>query len=154
MEGLIDPLQLTIIGKLLLAAALGAFLGAERWRTGKAAGMRTYALVALGAALYTVISEFAFKTALPGASPDGLIDASSRVISQIVVGIGFLGAGLIIHHGTRVQGLTTAAGLWLIAGVGVTVGLGLYGLAIFATLLAFVIFWVVGHIERNLEAKR
>ncbi len=147
MEGIfsiIGPRELEILGRLVLAGFLAALLGMERTKIGKPAGVRTYALVALGAALYTVMPELVLP--LAGQS-DGL--NQSQIISQIVTGIGFLGAGLIIHHGHRVEGLTTAAGLWVVAAIGVAIGLGLYAIGIFVTLVAFIIFWVVGHLEHE-----
>lgn len=134
--------ELVVIGKLIVAVVLGALLGTERWHTGKPAGVRTYALVALGAALYTIISQMAFL--------DSQGDPT-RIVSQIVVGIGFLGAGLIIHHGHKVEGLTTAAGLWVVAAIGASVGLGFYLMAAVTTLLAFLILRLIGRIEYDLK---
>lgn len=134
-----EILELALIGKLILAAALGGFVGAERSHTGKPAGVRTYALVSMGAALFTIISQIGFSNT---ASLD-----PSRVVSQIVMGIGFIGAGLIMHHGSRVEGLTTAAGLWVVSAVGVSVGLGLYTLAVAGAILALFLLWAVGHLE-------
>jgi putative Mg2+ transporter-C (MgtC) family protein len=125
------PLEL--IFQLFFAWILGFFLGLERWHLGKAAGARTFSLVASGACLFTVISKFGFS---------GAFDPS-RVASQIVVGIGFMGMGVIIHHGTEIKGLTTAAGLWVAAGIGTAVGAGLYYLALTASIITFIVFSVV-----------
>lgn len=127
--------------RLLLAAILGGMLGYERESQGKAAGLRTHMLVSLGAALFVL-----------GADPTGTMnDAMSRVIQGIVAGIGFLGAGTILKGDSlaNVRGLTTAAGLWLTAAVGVAVGLGQDVVAIVATLLALVILHVVTLVERD-----
>lgn len=124
-----NPLTLSIFFQLFLAFLLGAFLGFEReWRR-KAAGLRTYSLVALGACLFTVISLYGFHGA-GGTSLD-----PSRIASQVVVGIGFIGAGVIFSKGDAVRGLTTAAGLWLSAAIGVAVGVRMFAVALFATLL-------------------
>src|SRR3989344_4414604 len=97
----IDPVAVQIAGKLALAAFLGALIGFERWFRAKPAGIRTHALVALGSALFTVLSVTGFG---------GFADPS-RIASQVVVGVGFIGAGIIFLRGTSVQGLTTAAGV-------------------------------------------
>jgi len=138
--------ELTLIGKLILSAALGALVGAERSHTGKPAGIRTYALVAMGATLFTIISELGFKDAT-GFDP-------SRIVSQIVIGIGFIGAGLIMHHGSKVEGLTTAAGLWVVSAVGAAVGLGLYLVAIFTAIFMLFILWGIGYWEFKRDHKK
>ena len=100
--------------QMLLSAVLGALIGFQRERSGKSAGPRTYALVSLGSALFTLLSLHAF----PG-------DDTGRIAAGVVTGIGFLGAGLIIHkNGGVVEGLTTAAGLWAVSAIGVAVGAG------------------------------
>lgn len=117
--------------RLLLAAFLGGILGYERERQGKAAGVRTHMLVCLGAALFVLAPE-------QGGAMD---DAMSRVIQGVVAGVGFLCAGTIIKSDglAEVTGLTTAAGLWLTAAIGVAIGLGHEATAILATLLALFI---------------
>lgn len=127
--------------RLLLAALLGGLLGFERESHGKAAGVRTHMLVCSGAALFVLGSELV----------GGGDDAMSRVVQGIVAGIGFLGAGTIIK-GDRmhdVKGLTTAAGVWMTAAVGVCVGLGLEATAVLATLIMLFILNILPHfIER------
>src|SRR3989304_1086875 len=105
--------NLEIFWQLTLAVLLGAAIGLERQLARKTAGMRTFALVSVGAALFSIISKYAFREfwGLPGFDP-------SRIASQVVVGIGFLGAGLIILRQDKIQGLTTAAGLWVSAAIG------------------------------------
>lgn len=139
-----------MLGRLFLALLLGAAIGYEREYVGKSAGIRTYALVSVGACLFTLVSIFSISHVV---IPDGL-DSSfrynydpTRIVSQIVVGIGFLGAGLIIFRGFRVEGLTTAAGLWVAAAIGTSVGFGLYLLAVVASLLEVLIFFVLKRIE-------
>ena len=134
-----DPAQLTrIVIRLLLAAALGAVLGYERERRGKAAGMRTHMLVAIGAALFVLVPQQA-----------GMAVADmSRVIQGIVTGVGFLGAGAIIKHAPEhsVQGLTTAAGVWMTAAIGIACGLGREATAVLSTMLALAVLTAVPHL--------
>jgi len=111
--------------QLVLAAVLGGLLGLEREYKKKGAGLRTYALVALGAATFTIIS---FSSVFSG---DPL-----RVVQAVALGIGFIGGGLIIRRHFYVEGLTTAAGLWVVAGIGLAVGAKLYSPAVFITFLA------------------
>ena len=110
--------ELEIVLRLLLAAALGAIIGFQRERAKKAAGLRTHVLISLGAALFTVVSVFGFP---------GTADVS-RVAAGVVTGIGFIGAGVVIHgtQGERVIGLTTAASIWMTAAIGLTAGAGMY----------------------------
>ncbi len=109
------PETLEIFGQLALATLLGALIGVERELARKTAGMRTFALVSLGSALFTIISQIAFVNFV-GSSFD-----PSRIASQVVVGIGFIGAGMIVLDKSHVRGLTTAAGLWVSAAVGMAV---------------------------------
>ena len=132
MDFLTNP-QTQVIFGLLLAALLGGLIGLEREYMRKEAGLRTYSLVSLGAALFTIISYQSFELF---SGQTGIDFDPSRIIGQIVLGIGFLGAGLIILRGSHVEGLTTAAGLWAAAAIGVAVGIGFYFLAIFAAFLA------------------
>jgi len=145
-------MNLIHIFQLVLAMILGALLGLEREYLGKVAGTRTYGLVSLGAALLTILSLEAFSRF------EGLANVSydpSRIAGQIIVGIGFLGAGLIIHHGLKVKGLTTAAGLWVCAAIGMAVGCRFYGLAILTTFLAFFLLYILRRfdIERRLTKR-
>ena len=124
LDGFLHSVAITGGIRVLIAAALGVILGFERQLSNKDAGLRTYAMVAAGSALFTVVSI------------EGFTDAdTSRVAAQIVTGIGFLGAGLIFRQGVSIQGLTTAAGLWTIAAIGMAVGTGLWGLAIVVAII-------------------
>ena len=134
--------ELEILLRLVLAAVLGGVLGVEREYLGKPAGMRTYGLVALGATLFTIVSKYGF---LDGG---GEIDPS-RVAAQIVTGIGFLGAGVIVFRGIKVEGLTTASGLWVAAAVGMAIGVGMYVVGVAATLLGVVV--IVGMRRFDIE---
>jgi len=128
-----------IVLRLLLAAALGAALGYERERHGKSAGVRTHMLVAHGSALFVLVPELA-------GVPEGDL---TRVIQGVITGIGFLGAGSIIksENEERVQGLTTAAGIWLTAAIGICCGLGRDGTAVLTALLAVAILALVPHLS-------
>jgi len=131
-----DPEQIVrILVRLLLAAALGGVLGYEREQRGKAAGIRTHMLVSMGAALFVLVPQQA-----------GMLTADmSRVIQGIVAGIGFLGAGAIVKHRSEesVQGLTTAAGVWMTAAIGIACGLGRESTALLSTVLALVVLALV-----------
>jgi putative Mg2+ transporter-C (MgtC) family protein len=131
-----DAAQTTrILVRLLLAALLGGVLGYEREQQRKAAGVRTHMLVALGAALFVLVPQ-----------QGGMVIADmSRVIQGIVAGIGFLGVGAIIKHQREeeVRGLTTAAGIWMTAAIGIACGLGRETTAVLSTLLALLVLAVV-----------
>ena len=132
--------EFEIFIQLALATILGVLTGLERELSKKSAGMRTFALVSLGAAFFTIISTLAFEK-FPGSNFD-----ISRIPSQIVVGVGFIGGGLIIFYRSHLRGLTTAAGLWVAAAIGMAVGFKFYLLAIFTTFLTvliFVLFWII-----------
>jgi putative Mg2+ transporter-C (MgtC) family protein len=136
-------------GQLLLAAFLGTLVGMEREISRKSAGMRTYALISTGSAFFSLLSVLFYEQLgrpTPGLDP-------SRIISQIVVGVGFIGAGLIIFQGSKVQGLTTAAGIWVVAAIGMAVGLKFYDIAIFASLLTITIFILLWNIEERIVKK-
>ncbi|MDF0752400.1 MgtC/SapB family protein [Marinobacter sp. 71-i] len=124
-----------VVIRLLLAGLLGGLLGFEREQRGKAAGLRTHMLVCMGAALFILIPQTA-----------GISDSEmSRVIQGVITGIGFLCAGTIINGNDeqRASGLTTAAGIWFTAAIGVAVGLGREATAIVCTLLAWIVLYVV-----------
>lgn len=135
--GLAFQLELTL--RLILAMVLGAIIGLERELQSMPAGFRTHALVSLGAAIFTVISAYAF--AGPGSDP-------TRIAAQIVSGIGFLGGGAILHYGGTVRGLTTAASLWAVAAVGMAAGAGLPVIAIISALLIITALEVFQRLER------
>jgi putative Mg2+ transporter-C (MgtC) family protein len=133
-------LALAVLIKLGIGALLGSIVGWERERHGRPAGIRTHMLVMIGVILFTEASK-----GFPGSDP-------SRVASQVVTGIGFLGAGTILRNGTEIKGLTTAASIWAVAGIGMCVSLGgAYMLvAIVGTILAMVTLALVDDIERKL----
>jgi putative Mg2+ transporter-C (MgtC) family protein len=135
-----------IILRLVVAVVLGMLIGAERLLVHKEAGMKTHALVAMGAALFMLISEAMVEKyiKLPGLNP-------TMLPAQIVLGIGFLGAGLIMLQGSRLLGLTTAGGLWVTAGIGMAAGFGLYGMAIISTVLVLIIFVAMNILEKPIR---
>jgi putative Mg2+ transporter-C (MgtC) family protein len=137
MEQVIGDFSIFI--QLVVALLLGAVIGLERTFAGKTAGMRTFALVSLGSALFVIIAQ---EFALEFRSAHSLSIDPLRVASAVVSGIGFIGAGLIIFsQGDReVHGLTTAAGLWVSAAIGSAVGFGFYGIALFTALLTLFVF--------------
>ena len=124
--------------RLLIAAGLGALVGLEReWRD-QPAGLRTHILVSTGACLFALISAFGFESFIGRASTEAVRVDVTRVASQIVVGIGFIGGGTILRHGTSVHGLTTAASMWVTAAVGTAVALGFTLGALTTTAIALV----------------
>jgi putative Mg2+ transporter-C (MgtC) family protein len=136
-----SPLDLTL--RLLLAAGLGAAIGIERELHRKPAGLRTNILIAVGAALFTTLSV---HFAGVGGTPD-------RIAAQIVTGVGFLGAGAILHSGVSVQGMTTAATIWVNAAVGMAAGSGQYLMATVATVITLVVLAVFAPLEEWFERR-
>ncbi len=131
-----SPFDFEIFGQLALAAFLGALIGIERKIAGKGAGMRTFALVAMGSALFSIVSVNALKF-IEGA--DVINFDPTRIAAQIVTGVGFIGAGIIIFSQSKLRGVTTAAGLWLASAIGLAVGFKFFAAAIFATVIAIFI---------------
>ena len=139
----------TVVIRVLLAALAGALVGLEREFHGRAAGMRTHMMVALGAALAAMIGLFTVKEL--GFSSDPL-----RVGAQVISGVGFLGAGTILLRGggSRITGLTTAAGLWTAASIGLAVGIGFYVGAFMTVFAAMLTFTLITSLEMFLNRKR
>jgi len=127
------PVELEMALRLLLAAALGAIIGYQRERAGKPAGLRTHMLISIGSALFTVASVSGFT---------GTVDPT-RIAAGIVTGIGFLGAGAILHReGGIVAGLTTAATIWVSAAIGLAAGAGQYLISTVATGLVLIVLFL------------
>src|SRR5688572_755874 len=124
--------ELELFGKVLVAGLLGFLVGLERERMGSPAGDRTFSLVAIGSALFTILSFDVFGA---GSGND-----PGRVAANVLTGVGFLGGGMILKEGGTVRGLTTAAGIWAIAAVGMAVGAERYVLAGLSTVLIMVVF--------------
>ena len=133
--------------KLLIATFLGGVIGTERALLARqAAGTRTFGLVALGACMFVVTSNYVTSAYL------GVVNFDpTHMASAVVTGIGFIGAGLIIFRGDTLHGVTTAAGLWIVASLGVAVGFGMYSIAVFATLLTLVIFTGMWYVESRFK---
>lgn len=136
--------------RLFLAGILGAVIGLDREYRAKEAGYRTHFLVSLGSALIMIVSQFGFQ--------DIILEHSvtldpSRVAAQVVSGIGFIGAGTIIIQKQFVRGLTTAAGIWATAGIGLAIGAGMYGIGIAATILTLIGLELLSHIFKSLGLK-
>lgn len=130
--------------KLVVSMLLGSAVGFERKLKGQTAGIRTFALISMGATLAMLISIYVPQEYMGLKNGD-----PGRIAAQVITGIGFLGAGAIIQMKGSVKGLTTAAGIWMIATIGMTVGLGMYWLAVSATLLILVILHIFERIEHR-----
>jgi len=150
---IIEPVIITALGlditpaiQVLLALLLGVLLGTERTLAHKNAGLRVFGLVAMGSALFTVTA----MQMLPTLAGFNTVDVF-RVVSGVVTGVGFLGAGVIIFRENSVRGLSTAAAIWVASGIGVAAGFGLYGMAVFITLLTLLVFTVFTQIEKRVR---
>src|SRR3954468_17537816 len=130
--------------RLVLAAALGGVVGIERTIHRKPAGIRTNMFICMGAAMFTILSDI---------MPDAGTADRTRIAANIVQGVGFLGAGAILHGKSGVSGLTTAATIWVVASVGIAAGDGRYLLATFATMVILVALNSLGYIEATLGLK-
>jgi len=138
---------LTEVFLLVLAFVLSTVIGVERQRKLKSAGLRTHALVGLGAAVFTLVSAYGFSSVV-GSS---VVLDPSRIAAQIVSGIGFIGAGVIFVRQNAVTGLTTAASIWVTAGIGMACGAGMPVLAVTATALHLGAVWGLGFLGRRLR---
>jgi len=125
------PQELEMVLRLLLAAILGGVIGAQREWEGKPTGLRTLALISMGSALFAVVSGLSFA----GGDP-------SRIAAGIVTGVGFLGAGAILHRHGGIEGLTSAAASWVSAGVGLAAGAGLYLISAVSTIVTLIILFI------------
>jgi putative Mg2+ transporter-C (MgtC) family protein len=132
--------SLEILLRVAVAAALGGAVGLERELREREAGFRTHLLVSVGAALFTLVSAYAW-TDFSFSTPRGIVFDPTRIAAQIVTGIGFIGAGAIIRQGLSVRGLTTAATLWAVAAIGMAAGAGYYSAAVITTALVLVSLW-------------
>lgn len=132
--------------KLCLSMLLGSLVGLERKRKGQSAGIRTFALISMGATLAMIISVYVPQEYLGLKNGD-----PGRIAAQVISGIGFLGAGAIIQMKGSVRGLTTAAGIWMVAIIGMAVGLGMYVLSVFASLLIYFILLQLERFEHKIK---
>lgn len=138
--------QLELLGRIFIAFLCGAFIGHERKTRGKGAGTRTHSIVSIASCLLMIISQYGFADFLNHFSGTGInINHDPfRIAAQIVTGIGFLGAGMIFVHKKTITGLTTAAGIWATAGIGMSIGAGMYFISI-TTTIVIVIIQIISH---------
>jgi putative Mg2+ transporter-C (MgtC) family protein len=146
--GLVTAFDLMILARLLTSVALGALIGYERERSGKIAGLRTHTLVALGSCLFTAISLVLYRN-MP--SVNGVTGYDYHLVANIIVGIGFIGAGAIMRKENHVSGTTTAASLWVVAAIGMASGFGFYKEAIATTVLAYTVLTGLWYLEKHMR---
>ncbi|HST06148.1 MAG TPA: MgtC/SapB family protein [Chloroflexia bacterium] len=132
------------IARVFVAFVLGGLVGFERERVQRPAGLRTHMLVAAGSACFTVASIYGFQGL--GANSD-----PARLAAQIITGIGFLGAGAIFRTGDTVKGITTASSIWITAAIGILVGVGMIYLAVFTTIMTWIVLFVIKTVEVRFE---
>ncbi len=141
----------TVFGKLFIAAVLGGLIGWERERRGRPAGLRTHLLVCVGVTLIMLVSEHIFVQ-YQGYKQDSILRIDpARIASHVVTGIGFLGAGTIMRFKGSVRGLTTAASLWVVAGIGLAIGIGFILPAIFTAFIAIMTLILLPKVESEIK---
>jgi len=144
----------TVLGKLFIAAILGGVIGWERHRRGRPAGLRTHLLVCIGVTLMMLVSEHIFVK-YQGYNNDSILRIDpARIAAQVVTGIGFLGAGTIMRSRASIRGLTTAASLWVVAGIGLAVGSGFILPAVFTTVIAIAILTLNTLVEKKMKRNK
>jgi putative Mg2+ transporter-C (MgtC) family protein len=146
MEKFFDVGTVDIVVNLFVALSLGMIIGLERLWAHKTASMRTYALVSMGSALFVIISGEIVRYYANFSGMNPLV-----IVAQIVLGVGFLGTGLIFSKDSHTVGITSATGLWVCSGIGMAAGFGLYSIAFVATFLTLFIFTVLWFIEQQLK---
>lgn len=137
------PQMAELLLRIVVATLCGALLGLERTKRFKEAGIRTYLLVACSAAAIMIISKYGFVDTALGALPGSREADGARLAAQVVSGIGFLGTGMIFRNDNKVSGLTTAAGIWASAGVGLAIGSGMYVIGVFTTVLILLLQFIM-----------
>lgn len=138
--------HLIILVRIIASLLFGFGIGLERELTNKYAGLRTHILVCIGSCVFTILSIYGFPNFTPQAQPYG---DHARVAAQILTGIGFIGGGTVLRHGSSVSGLTTAATLWVAAAIGMACGAGMLGIALLATILSVGVLVLVRLFETN-----
>lgn len=151
MAGVPELSTAELVIRLIVAALLGGLIGMERELRERYAGLRTHLLVSVGAALFTIVSVYAWKAFDFGAA--GVSFDPSRIAAGIVTGIGFIGAGAILRHGFFVRGLKTAASLWVAAAIGLAAGMGYYSAAVVTTVVVVVTLWPLRVLSQRLFAR-
>ena len=129
-----------VLLRIVLAGVLGGAIGVERELREREAGLRTHMLVAIGSALFTLVSAYGFSE-FHFSNASGITYDPTRIAAQVVTGIGFLGAGAIIRQGLSVRGLTTAASMWVVAAIGIATGAGYYSAAVITTVVVLLSLW-------------
>jgi len=140
--------EVLILTRVIAACVLGSAIGLERELTNKYAGLRTHILVCLGSAIFTILSIYAFPTAVDSSNPQAFGDPA-RIAAQILTGIGFIGGGTVLRHGSSVYGLTTAATLWISASIGMAFGGGMIDIGFIATLFSVMVLVLIRLFEKN-----
>ncbi|MDD3435962.1 MAG: MgtC/SapB family protein [Candidatus Gastranaerophilales bacterium] len=140
--------DLAILTRILAAVILGFGLGLEREITNKYAGLRTHILVCLGSCVFTILSIYAFPMAVDQSHPQAYGDPA-RIAAQVLTGIGFIGGGTVLRHGSSVSGLTTAATLWVAAAIGMACGAGMFNIAFVATVFSVSVLVLIRLFEKN-----
>ncbi|MGL4847592.1 MAG: MgtC/SapB family protein [Clostridium sp.] len=148
MESINMPWDFVI--RLIIAAILGGVVGYERESHSKQAGIKTHILVCIGAALIMIVSQYGFFAVL---GENVRVDPS-RIAAQVVSGIGFLGGGIILKDSGNIRGLSTAAGIWCVAGIGLAIGCGLYLISVCTTILILIVFEVLTRLSKNFYNKQ
>ena len=145
--------DLIIIFRIILAIVLAFIPGMERELTGKFAGLRTHILVCVGACVFTILSLYGFQFSI---HTQGVMvqDDPARIAAQVITGIGFIGAGTVMRHGTNISGITTAATLWVCAAIGMSCGCGQYVTAIVASIATLIVLISIRALEKNVLSKR
>jgi len=146
MHGL--AFQILILTRIVSATVLGSAIGLERELTNKFAGLRTHILVCLGSCVFTILSIYAFPLAIDHTHPQAFGDPA-RIAAQVLTGIGFIGGGTVLRHGSSVYGLTTAATLWMSASIGMACGAGMLDIAVISTVFSVAVLVLVRIFERN-----
>lgn len=141
-------IDIMILIRILAAIFLGSAIGLEREMTNKYAGLRTHILVCLGSCIFTILSIYAFPMAIDSTHPQAFGDPA-RIAAQILTGIGFIGGGTVLRHGSSVYGLTTAATLWVAAAIGMACGTGQFNIAVISTLSSVLILVLIRIFEKN-----
>ena len=149
LSNFVNSIQGEMVLRLLLAAVLGGIVGMERGSGDRPAGFRTHILVCAGSALIMLVSMYGFEgfEKVPFEYPKNR--DSARIAAQVVSGIGFLGAGTILHEGITVRGLTTAASLWMISAIGLATGAGMYSISVAATVITFITLTTFHSVEKR-----
>lgn len=152
---------LSILFRILLAVSLAFIPGIERELTGKFAGLRTHILVCLGACVFTILSVYGFEmqvdrdvAELNGLTRPFIQNDPARIAAQVITGIGFIGAGTVMRHGSNVFGITTAATLWMCAAIGMSCGCGEYITAILASIVTLIVLISIRKLEKKVLSKR